>query len=190
MNSEKPDGGGAITRPLWAGELNPDGTWRTDYTNLVLPEAKPVTAKPRPRAVCGTPKAGEFQSAAPMSNQGKPLYVLPSGDISDSEAAEVFFHDLGQMEELFIQGSKIVEVLHDPETGEAELWAIGHSALRTRLDLLGPMHIYRRRGNLYSLCTGRASEETAKALLFSRAARTYLPRIRLVVNCPIITGDE
>jgi hypothetical protein len=181
-------------RPIWAPELNADGTVRTDYTDLDLPDAAKSTesdAKAPKIPVGGPPGDGEFNTSARMSIGGKPVYVLPSGYVGAIEASEVFFADLGKMGELFVQGETVVEVAYDRKTGDGKLVRVTQSGLRSRLELLGELREYRKRGAGFTLESGaHCSEECAKALLASRAARTLLPRITLVVNCPIIMEEE
>lgn len=174
------------SRPKWAMELNPDGTVRTDYTNLELPGGMPTNA-PELVAVCAEPGQNEFRSAATMSNGRKPMYIVASGPVSDAAAAEVFFTDLGKKRVLYCQGSRIVEVIAEGEIAQIEPVSI--SGLRTRIEKLGELYAYRKRGENYMLARhARISEETAKALHASDAARRCLPKITLVVNCPLITN--
>lgn len=111
-------------RPIWAAELNSDGTIRTDYRDLDLPDAvqnAEFQAKVPRIPVAGPPCDGEFNTSARMSIGGKPVYVLPSGPVSFIEASEVIFADLGKMNQLFVQGATVVEVVFDRKTGDGKL---------------------------------------------------------------------
>ena len=165
-------------------EIGADGDPRTDYTDLEIPPSDAAVTVPIPPPVSeGTRKATRPNG---VNDYGDEVWILPSGSVSDIDFAQPAFEELGNRRELFRQGSQVVEIVEEND-GEARLERIGASALRTRLELLGPLHIYRKRGLGFDLIRGRCSEETAKAILFSRANR-LLPPIQLVVKCPIIVA--
>lgn len=179
----------ADKRPNCAPERNADGTPRRDYRGLKLPGGQP-TVETKKVAVCDSPGPNEFRSAATQSEGRKPVYILPSGDVSYDAFANICFHDLGKMGVLFMQGDRIVEVIKDADTGRAQIVEVTVSGLRSRIEKLGILRINRKRGEDYLLAPhGRCSEETAKALYASDAPRRHLPKIALTVNCPLITND-
>jgi hypothetical protein len=176
-------------RPNCAPERNPDGSPRKDYTGLKLPGGKP-TAENVKVAVCGSPGPNEFQSAATQAEGRKPMYTLPSGNVSYEDFADICFHDLGKMGILFMQGSKIVEVVKDDGNDAAHIAEVTVNGLRSRVEKLGTLRIYRKRGEDYLIAPhARCSEQTAKAIYTTAAVRRHLPRIALTVNCPLITNN-
>jgi hypothetical protein len=191
--SPSPESGEAVERPFWAPELNPDGSWKIDYTDLnPSGEEDAVSANSDAAKTENADLPQEHvKASARMSVNGEPRFILPGGDVTDTQAGEVFFQEFGKNEQLFLQGDRVVEVDVDPNTDTAKLLPVYASALRSRVNLLGPLYAWRKRGDAFVLArAARCTEETARALIQTRAVRTYLKRISLLANCPIITQDE
>jgi hypothetical protein len=177
----------------WCSEVLDDGkTLRADYTDLDFGDEPDPQASVHADLVDGSdvkPLPLGERPSSPFSVHGDPQWVLPSGHLGFEEGSAPFFIELAKREELFLQGDKIVEVVHDRETNEVELVIVDHSAFRSRVELVGPIREWRKRGDEYVLSRGRCSEEISKGMIKTRAKRKYLKKIRLVLRSPLITED-
>ncbi len=202
MPDDFPDGSAVSEIPVtqapceptnpWGSEQLPDGSFRNDFTDLDL-EVETAEHDPQ-EAVRADLDRGPVDSglppgerpSSPFSQNGKPIWILPSGALGFEEGSAPFFIELAKRQELFIQGEKIVEVRK--RTGE--IAPVNPSGLRARLELVdGPLHEYRKRGDGYVIARGRCSEEVAKGMYNSRA-RENLSLLRVVSRCPILVEND
>lgn len=181
----------SVTVPEWLkDELLPDGvTFRTDYTDIPgdddiegdgnndASEADSCTSGQPPKA---------------RSLLATPQWILPSGELTIEEGSDPFFAELARDDELFLQDDRLVEVVEAVVDGvtEANIVPIDHSAFRSRVELVGTLYEYRKRGDEYLLGRGRCSGELAKAMITARAKRRHLKKLRAIALCPIISEDE
>lgn len=169
-----PECGGVLPSrwPAWLAESAADGqNARSDYTNLQLPAGE---------------KDDQTTGKSEIQSDPDRRWILPSGEMSFEAGSKPFFVELARRDELFLQDTKIVEVDCDKETGEAQLLLVDHSTLRSRVELVGDIWEWRKRGESYVLARGRCSEEVAKGMMKTRA-KNCLNTIRVVLRCPIIT---
>lgn len=130
-----------------------------------------------------TTKASEIPSLLKMVQ-------LPSGNLGFEEAAGPIFNAFAERKELFTQDGRIVEV--SPALDDSyELVPLTSSAFRSRLELLGKTMAWRSgENNQWNWRPARCSEDSAKALMATRAALRLLPPISTVAPCPVVVVDE
>lgn len=118
------------------------------------------------------------------------IIILPGGSVSITETADNLFRRIAPTRTMFVRGGAIVELdLEDPES--VGLAIIRPPAFRSRIETYGALMAWRSGANGESvLKPTNCPEETAKALMATREAVEYLPRIVGVVNCPVAVESE
>lgn len=113
--------------------------------------------------------------------------LLPSDLLPFNEAAEQIFSRFAPRRELFIRagGGVIVEV--SQRDSSSELVPLRSEAFRSRLESLGPTYRHYRDKGKTKLGLSRCSMDSASALMATRKAAELLPKIRAVVNAPLLT---
>lgn len=120
----------------------------------------------------------------PSSTEG--MIVLPSGDVSITSAAETLFQRIAPSHELFNRGGVCMRMIED-ESGSVRLETMRPAAFRSFLEKYGDPCAWRigRTGDPV-LQRVLPSVDIADALLQSEPAAKILPRVRALVNCPVI----
>ncbi len=142
---------------------------QSQWDNLHLPEPD----KPR--------STGKNQNA---DRNG--MIVLPSGDVTITDCAEKLFGFIAPTQTMFLRVDALVELRQDHQ-GRLSLAVLKPTAFRSRIEKFGTVMAWRKgANNELVLKPVPCSEDTAKALMASDAARRVLPRISLIVDCPIM----
>lgn len=116
--------------------------------------------------------------------------VLPSGDVSISECAENLFARIAEKGSMFVRSGVVVE-LSAGAHGKLVLEIVTPTAFRSRIEKFGPVMAWRIGNNGEKVLKQvSCSEDTAKALLASTAARKWLANISMIADCPIIVENE
>jgi hypothetical protein len=119
-----------------------------------------------------------------------PLIILPSGEMSITEAAEKLFKHMAQSKRYFVRGGKIMKVVLR-EDGSLALEVLEAEAARSDFEKFGRLAVYRVGANGEKVLKPTVCPtETAKALLASEEALTLLPKVNGLINCPIIFEQE
>ena len=149
-----------------------------------------ATIVPPPLGMGAVPDVPEPEVSSPSPPPAnRPLLILPSGDVSYSEAAEIIFPILAANRQIFVRGTAVVELVTTAEG--ARLDVLRPAALRSRLDDAGTVVAWRKGANGEAvLKQTHCSEDVAKVFLETRAARELLPPIVSVTGCPVIVEDE
>jgi hypothetical protein len=121
--------------------------------------------------------------AASVSN----VIVLPGAGVKIKATAEELFKRIGPTKTLFIRGGAVMSIVEDDGTSALEI--IGPAAARSRFEAYADFYARRagRDGKLVLKPTIMA-QEMATALLESEEARTFLPTITGLINCPVIAS--
>jgi hypothetical protein len=165
--------------PPWVSELTDRGEHRSDYTDLVLPKGDQDIPVNELEAVDNKSDTGDMILAEPRK------WILPSGELGYEEGSKPFFKEFARRELLFLQDDKIVEVLPNRRTAEHKIAPVDHSTFRCRVERVGEIWEFRKRGDTHMLGRGRCSEELAKAMI-KTLAKFELNTISLVLRCPVI----
>ncbi len=114
--------------------------------------------------------------------------ILPSGKLSNSEAAKRLFTIIAKYEDLFLYGGRVVEVVASGEDRKPSLSPLDAQAFRSRIEHYGLVYAWRTGANGGWLLKphARCSMDTANVLL-GASGRKLLPHIALMHNCPILT---
>lgn len=111
--------------------------------------------------------------------------ILPGAGVTIKATAEKLFKNIGPTKTLFIRGGAVVGIVE--RDGTSVLEVIEPAAARSRFESYAEFYAWRsgRDGQLVLKPTIIA-QEMATALLESQEARTFLPTITGLVNCPVI----
>lgn len=116
--------------------------------------------------------------------------LLPGRGVRIEPCAVEIFKGFAKKQLMFLQGAVIVELVPSSKGGY-ELRPVSTSALRSRLEALGNLVGWRsdKKGD-YGYFDVACSEDSAKALLASKAAQEHLKRITNLVSCPVAVLDD
>lgn len=111
--------------------------------------------------------------------------ILPGAGVTIKATAEELFKRIGPTKTMFIRGGAVVSIVENDGTSVLEV--IEPAAARSRFESYATFFAYRSgRGNELVLKPTIIAQEMATALLESQEARTFLPTITGLINCPII----
>jgi len=115
-----------------------------------------------------------------------PIVVLPSGDVTITEAATKLFTLIGPTKQLFVRGGGVMQlVLRDD--GLLALEILSPDAARSAFEKYARLYIWRSGANGEPVLKPvTCSHDMAEALLQSREASEILPRVSGLLNCPVI----
>ncbi len=138
------------------------------------------------------PAASAPEAAVPPTTNDKVaianrdhFIILPSGDMSFSEAATAIFSKIAATRKLFFRAGRIVRPVQDAE-GRNLLEAVQPTAFRSILENFGALFAWRAGESGPVLKPVRCSEDTARALMSCDAARELLPYVNVISPCPIL----
>jgi hypothetical protein len=115
------------------------------------------------------------------------LVILPGSGVTIKATAEDLFKLIAPTKTMFVRGGVVVGVVESK--GRSELEVIGPAAARSRFESYAPIYVWRSgREGKPVLQPAIIPREMAEALLESEEARTYLPRITGLINCPVIVS--
>jgi hypothetical protein len=120
------------------------------------------------------------------------ILILPGGGVSITDAAESIFAKIGSRRGLFFRGGRVHDIAVNPDCSR-RLDPITPARFRSRLEEYGRVCAWRAGANGESVLKPTlCPEETARALLESRAAGEFLPHVSSLSACPVIAriGDE
>jgi hypothetical protein len=116
------------------------------------------------------------------------IIILPSAHVGISKSAEELFRLIGPTRTLFNRGGTVVELAHK-EDGLA-LEVLRPERARSTFENHGKLYVNRVGAHGGAVLKPTiCPEETAKALLQTDAARTHLPTITGLLNCPIMVAS-
>jgi len=129
----------------------------------------------------------EFKEWADENSAGElPVVVLPSGDISISDCAAKLFGLIAPTKSLFMRGGAAVS-LHRRDDGLLALDILRPAAARSFFEKHARLFAWRAGAHGEQvLKPTTCPQEMADALLHTEEARTLLPRVDGLINCPII----
>ena len=129
---------------------------------------------------------------APADGAEAPQILLPSGEVSITDAARKIFGIIGKARNLFHRGGRVHQVVTDPDKSQ-RLEPVTPTQFRSLLETYGRLFAWRSGANgervlKPSLCP----KDTADALLESRPASELLPNVVTLSACPVLAkdGDE
>jgi hypothetical protein len=115
--------------------------------------------------------------------------ILPGSGITIKATAEELFKRIGPTKTMFVRGGAVMGIFED--NGTSALEVIGPAAARSRFESYAPFFAYRSgRDGTMVLKPTIIPQEMATALLESEEARTFLPRITRLINCPVIVSTD
>lgn len=118
-----------------------------------------------------------------------PTIILPSSGEKIWQCAEKLFKLIAPCHAMFNRGGKVVEMVQDAGL-RFRLQIITAAGFRSRSEKFGDFFAWRSgKDNKPVLKPTTMPEEMAKACLESMEARDILPRIDIIINCPILTND-
>jgi hypothetical protein len=116
----------------------------------------------------------------------KPTVTLPSGPVTISECAQKLFAIIAPTKSLFVRGGAVV-ILTERDDGMLALEILRPAAARS---------FFEKHARLFAWRTGvdsklvlkptRCAHDMADALLQTEEARTLLPRVAGLINCPFL----
>jgi len=113
--------------------------------------------------------------------------ILPGSGVTITATADALFKRIAPTKTLFIRGGAVVGIVEN--NGSLELEIISATAARSRFETYTNFYVWRAGGEGEPvLKPAIVSQEMASALLSSDEARTLLPKITGLVNCPVIVG--
>ncbi|MBK1853700.1 hypothetical protein JO972_01905 [Verrucomicrobiaceae bacterium 5K15] len=121
------------------------------------------------------------------------IFPVPAGGIGNNAAAEIIFPAMGKMKRLFMRGFTVHEIVQGAEMDY--LAPISPERLCSLVETAGSRIARRevKKGDDGKKSTVWRSTtfpvNAAKILLETDASRQYLPTIRQLVNCPILTQE-
>jgi hypothetical protein len=114
------------------------------------------------------------------------MVILPGNKLSITEAATDLFKRIGQARKLFFRGGKVHEVLTDHD-GASRLEVVASTKFRSTMENYGQVLAWRTgKGGSEVLKPTICSDDTARALLETAAARERLPNILTLAPCPVL----
>jgi hypothetical protein len=113
--------------------------------------------------------------------------ILPGSGVTIKATAEELFRRIAPTKTMFIRGGAVMGVVENE--GMSALEVIGPAAARSRFESYAKFVVYRagRDGQLV-LKPAIIPQDMAMALLESEEARTFLPPITGLINCPVIVS--
>ena len=129
----------------------------------------------------------EFNQWADENSAGeKPVIELPGGDVSITDCAGKLFRLIAPTKTLFVRGGAAV-ALHRRDDGLLALDILRPAAARSFFEKFGRLMVWRAgaKGEPVMKPTN-CPQEMADALLQTEEARTLLPRVDGLINCPIL----
>jgi hypothetical protein len=125
----------------------------------------------------------------PATTDHLPALFLPSGKVSITECAERLFGIIAPREMLFQRHEKVMEIVL-VDDGRWHLRPVTPQAFRSRMEQFAEFWVWRSGADGQPVAKPAVpSEDQAKALLESLAV-ALLPRIRGVLNCPVILQGD
>jgi hypothetical protein len=115
-----------------------------------------------------------------------PHIILPSGNVTISQCAQQIFSLVAPTKSMFIRGG-VVTIIHRNDRGDYLLEPLRPSAARSRFEKHGRLFVWRigYKGKSV-LQPAICPEETARAIVESDEARSLLPKITGLINCPFL----
>lgn len=115
----------------------------------------------------------------------RPRIILPSGSVTNADAADAIFKLIGEACGMFYRGGRVVDLT------DGKLSPVDPAGFCSRLDHFGDVMAWRkgREGKLVLQRTD-CSIETARVLLASQEAILHLPRISFISACPIAANVD
>lgn len=117
------------------------------------------------------------------------IVILPGSGVTIKATAEELFKRIGPTETLFVRGGAVVGIVKND--GVLGLEVITPIAARSRFESYAKFFAHRAgHGGEQVLKPVVMAQEMAAALLESEEARTFLPKITGLINCPVIVRIE
>jgi hypothetical protein len=119
-----------------------------------------------------------------------PKIALPSDEVTITECAENLFALISPREQMFVRGGAVV-ILIQRDDGLLQLEILRAAAARSAFEKYARLFAWRAgaKGELVLKPT-TCAHDMAEALLQSEEAKTLLPRVQGLINCPIIRELE
>jgi hypothetical protein len=115
--------------------------------------------------------------------------ILPGSGVTIKATAEALFKHIGPSKTLFIRGGAVMSIVK--KDGALGLEVLGPIAARSRFESYAKFLAYRAgRGGEPVLKPAIIPQDMAAALLESEEARTILPTITGLINCPVIVSTD
>jgi hypothetical protein len=115
--------------------------------------------------------------------------ILPGSGITIKATAEELFRRIASTKTLFIRGGTVVGMVVNNDTPALEV--VGPAAARSRFESYATFMVYRSgRDSQLVLKPAIIPQDMAMALLESDEARTFLPTITGLINCPVIVSTD
>ena len=129
----------------------------------------------------------DFEEWAEINSANElPVLVLPGGAVTITESAASLFRLMAPTKRVFVRGGAVV-TLALRDDGLNELKILHPAAARSLFEKFARLFAWRKGGkNEDVLKPVNCPSETAEALLNTEEAFTILPRIRGLINCPVI----
>jgi hypothetical protein len=149
---------------------------------------QPVAQSQRqPVASAATQAAHNFVDQECEAPQEMPRVMVPHDGYKVSASAKSLFEAVAESHRIFYRGGAVVELTDDPDDGFiAQLLspAAAVSRFENYVCFVKP-----GKGNSPATLTN-ITEQTAKLFLKTDAARTCLPRLNGIVNCPMLVEKD
>jgi hypothetical protein len=178
--------GASASCPVWV--VSPPSTVK-DFNEWTLAgaTADDLTAAFEAAVEVPRPSAPVRDAALPIV-QELPGITLPSGGESITECAGKLFPIIAAAEVLFSRGGKVMELAPD-DRGNQILRPVSPQGFRSRMEQFAGFWVWRAGANREPVLKPTVpSEDHAKALLESRGVN-LLPKIKAVMNCPVLMAD-
>jgi hypothetical protein len=129
----------------------------------------------------------DFEEWAEINSANElPVLVLPGGAVTITESAASLFRLMAPTKRVFVRGGAVV-TLALRDDGLNDLKILHPAAARSLFEKFARLFAWRKGGkNEDVLKPVNCPSETAEALLNTEEAFTILPRIRGLINCPVI----
>jgi hypothetical protein len=119
-----------------------------------------------------------------------PMIILPSGEMSITEAAESLFKHMAESKAFFVRGGRVMKLKHRDD-GVSELDILDPEEARSDFEKFGRLVVCRVGANGEKVWKPTVCPtDTAKALLASKEAKELLPVVSGLINCPVIHEHE
>ncbi len=115
--------------------------------------------------------------------------ILPGLGVTIKATAEALFKRIGPTKTMFMRGGAVVGIIEN--SGASAIEVIGPAAARSRFECYAAFWVWRAGHNSEPvLKPAIIAQEMAAALLESEEARTFLPSITGLINCPVIVRAD
>lgn len=115
--------------------------------------------------------------------------ILPGSGVTIKSTAAALFKRIAPTESLFIRGNAVMGIIEN--NGASAIEVISPAAARSRFESYATLLAYRSgRDGKPVLKPAVLAQEMATALLESEEARTFLPTITGLINCPVIVSTD